>query len=303
MVRDVEIRLFDFYPYRVASSILKSLKDLVKLTDFSTHRKSIAFFVSSTVAKLYYLNIEVEENISIADSFDIRDIIKNKSRDKKYLLLTIDNGTEILFLGKNETIIPIVTTKCRRECFNLHPEKPDPDFIRDIDHGLNIILEAYPLPLVLACNEATGIELSETLKNYSGIAGFLPVDYEKEAIRFSEHVVPVFLDNWNTIREADLLLRIERSIRWQTCFLGISDVYKAVNQKKGNLLIIEKKYTHPAISDANADYSLQDQSIFEKNVFIPDLVDILIERVLDNGGDVEFMEEKLPSRYSQIVLI
>jgi hypothetical protein len=301
MIAAAENKLFESYPSRVANSLLKSLKDLVKLTDFSTRRKSIAYVLSSTVAKLYYLNIEVDENIRTG-LFDVRDVVRSKSKDKKYLLLTVTGTTEKLLLGKNETLIPLVATRSKTNS-SAYSVKPGADFLLDIDNGLDIILEAYPLPLLLACSEDLGIYLSERLDNYYRIAAFLPIDLDIESVNFSEQLVPVFLNNWSCIREADLLLRIDQGIAAGKAAFGITRVYNAIRQKKGKLLIVEKHYRHPAISDENPGSVSAHPSVFEKGILIPDLVDILIEQMIDNGGDVEFIEKKLPSRYEQIVLI
>ena len=76
----------------MALLVLQKLKYIIKNLDFSTHKKSIAIYVSPVFEKVLYLNIEVEERIVLDKSFHIQDLIKNKKELHQYLLLQLTDG-------------------------------------------------------------------------------------------------------------------------------------------------------------------------------------------------------------------
>jgi hypothetical protein len=84
---------------------------------------------------------------------------------------------------------------------------------------------------------------------------------------------------------------------------GIDAVWKDVTNKNGRLLIVEKNYMSPA------RYSIPEDALYvgppeaENRFFIKDAVDDIIEKVLENGGDVEFVDEGILTKHAGIALI
>ena len=69
------------------------------------------------------------------------------------------------------------------------------------------------------------------------------------------------------------------------------------------MLVVEKNYMFPAQHSSSADKIEKLEEPYNRFSYIKDAVDDVIERVLDNGGDVEFVDEGLLKEYEKIVLI
>jgi inosine-uridine nucleoside N-ribohydrolase len=75
---------------------------------------------------------------------------------------------------------------------------------------------------------------------------------------------------------------------------------------KGKLLVIEKNFKYAAEHFMGSDATNKIFKAIEpynKFSYIKDAVDDIIEKVLENGGDVEFVENGLLKEYNQIALI
>ena len=83
----------------------------------------------------------------------------------------------------------------------------------------------------------------------------------------------------------------------------MQEVWKQASAKKGRLLVVEKNYMYPARQGKNKDsiHPMDDSPTNE--FYIKDAVDDVIEKVLANGGDVEFVNEGVLDAYSRIALV
>ena len=85
--------------------------------------------------------------------------------------------------------------------------------------------------------------------------------------------------------------------------MGLDKVWHLASQNKGRLLIVESKYAtsspvwnkHPAF--------FKSDSLYDMTFYIKDEVGEIIEKVLENGGDVEFAEMEVLEEYNHIALI
>ncbi|MEO6219305.1 MAG: hypothetical protein ABIO81_02680, partial [Ginsengibacter sp.] len=83
---------------------------------------------------------------------------------------------------------------------------------------------------------------------------------------------------------------------------GIEDVMSAASLHKGRLLVVEKNYICP-IQHGSEDNI---HSCYAGNInpfYIKNTVDEVIDKVLENGGDVEFVDDNLLQDYQRIALI
>src|ERR1035438_9156837 len=85
----IENDLFGQFSMEMTILVLQKLKMVLKDLNYSTHKKSIAIYVSPVFEKVIYLNIEVEEKVMVGTSFHIRDLVKSKKLSREYLLLQL----------------------------------------------------------------------------------------------------------------------------------------------------------------------------------------------------------------------
>jgi hypothetical protein len=290
-IEKAEKQLLEEYPSYTTRLILKKLNALVKTIDYATHRKSIALFVDASDEKIIYLNILVEEKVIVDKSFEIRDIILNKQLHPKYLLLVIGDEQERLFLGTGDNLMPLIINS------NTTSEG---SFIHQVDDGLSIILKAYPLPLFLACSKTIKEEFLRISKNADKIIEYIPGNYSSAGKAQLKILVRPYLNDWQKIKEKDILFQLQKAIATNKCSLGINEVFAAANKKHGNFLIVERNFTQPAFLNEQGEINTTNTN---NGIYIKDAVDDAMEKVLVDGGDVEFVSDGVLKDYGHIALI
>jgi len=79
--------------------------------------------------------------------------------------------------------------------------------------------------------------------------------------------------------------------------------WKAALHKNCRLLVVEKDFVYPAYVNTNLNVGHQIGSFFNNPFYIKDAVDEVIEKILQNGGDAEFVENDVLTDYGRIALI
>jgi hypothetical protein len=311
LVALTEKHLLKNYPGNTTELLLNKLNALRTELEFSTYKKSIVLNVSPDVQKIFYLDINVDEKIIIGDAFDTRDIVLNKHCNEEYLLLLMGTDKAKLFHVRGVKHSLLINNKrehIRNEKMASNIPEGSNDlltrkFIRHVDDGLSIILKAYPVPLVLACTEEAANNFRHFSKLNEQIIKFIPGNYEEGNASQIKQLMEVCERDWRKVKEGHLLLQVGRAFSHNKCSIGIKEVFKMASQKRGIKLIVEKTYSFPAFTNENKEVSGLDDPIPENSIYIDDAVNEVIEKVLSNSGDVEFVSDGVLDGYFHIALI
>ena len=105
------------------------------------------------------------------------------------------------------------------------------------------------------------------------------------------------------VKQQNILQEIGKAVDYEKVSFGMEDVWEAATHKSCKLLVVERDFVHPAPgTDKINTVSLHD--ITASNPFyIRDAVDNVIEKVLQNGGDIEFIDNDMLKEYGRIALI
>lgn len=302
MLGKVEAALKQNYPDEKAIPVLLKIRSMITNLNYTTHKKSIAIFVSPVIEKIYYLDIPVEEKIIIDDSFEIRDLIFSKKEFHKYLLLVLSKKAAHTYLGNtNEFIKLVINTPDHVTAYktdtpekvanfsdanDLHQHQLE-KFLRHIDSGLGLLLRAYPLPVLVMGDTGLLGEFKKLSQNLEHIIDYIPGNYEEATpAELREKISPLITD-WKHVKQTELLQRLDAARGAGKLAIGVNRVWQEAENKKGHLLVVEKNYMYHA----------------ENAPAIKDVVDDIIEKVLANGGDVEFVDMGILDNYEHIALI
>ena len=317
MLEKAERELLDNYPAEKTLPVLDKLKALVKLLDYATYKKSIAILASPLIAKVYYLDIAVEEKLIIDESFEIRDLVYSKKEIHKYLILVLSSIRSRIFLGNTTQFVRIsFNTPSHVAAYkNDVPEKTgnfsDPSyrkevlldkFLHHIDTGLGHILNAYQLPLFIMGTERTMGHFRKITHNAHRITGWVHGNYEEATETEIRQAIAPHVADWKKVIQGELLQRIDAALSAKKLAIGIRDVWHAAMNNNGRMLVVEKNYTYAARKE-EGERIFSQQSIPNNPLYIKDAVDDVIEKVLQQGGDVSFVDEGLLDPYQHIALI
>lgn len=306
------------YGFKTALPVLVRLRQLFAGLNFNTPKKSIAIFVSPVVDRVYYLEVEMEENIVIDPSFKISDIISCKKEKKEFLMLILNETFSNMYLGDGTSLCLIKSNKIsntpgyenRLEEGSEHgagakaqQEAVVKEFLSQMDMGLSIILTYYPLPVFVIGPQKLLEHFKTITKNEENLLQFIHGDHEEtagsELYCVMEHVV----SNWKSIKQGHLLKQVMHAKAQNRLRTGLRDTLKASVQKKVKLLVVEKQLIY--FSQISKPYSplFKTASAGYENYFIKNDVDEVIKNVLESGGGVEFLDDGLLKNFRHIALI
>lgn len=304
------------WPEETVDTVMKKLNTLVSGLDYNSYRRSLAIFVSPVMEKVIYLSVTVTEKIIIDRSFQIRDVVYNKIEQHKFLLLLLSANTARLYLGDNDKLIRVVCDlpqdihAFENDIAERVSNFSDPaarketvlhKFIHHVDNSLGLILDAYPLPLLVAGTDKLLGYFKMGSQHAARVVSFIKENLMEQSEYELLRVVAPHLSDWHKTKQQDLLLQIDQAKSTGKLVSGIKEVWKAANRSNNRLLVLEKSFSYPA-DQLNADTIAPHTPIGQK-LHVTDAVDDIIEKVLLKGGDVEIVDDGLLSQYGRLVLV
>ncbi|MBK8610671.1 MAG: universal stress protein [Chitinophagaceae bacterium] len=172
-----------------------------------------------------------------------------------------------------------------------------------MDNGLDIILTAYPMPLFIMGVKRVLGHFKKLTKHAGAVIDYIPGHYDNMPLPELKESVEPFIKNWKKVKQQDLLNQLDNAAGKQKLAVGMKDVWRVAMGRKGRLLLVEKNYRYAAEHGSSDEIIYKATEPYNKFSYIKDAVDDVIEKVLENGGDVEFVDEGLLAGYHHIALI
>ncbi|MEP7142275.1 MAG: hypothetical protein ABI707_05375 [Ferruginibacter sp.] len=311
-----ERQLSENYSDEMGTLAMQKLRAIIRDLNFNTHRNSIAIYVSPVFEKVLYLDSVVEERIIVDDSFHIRDLVYSKKQSHKYLVLVLSGKESQVYLGDSASLIRIVSNTSPNAYVNDVPEvaanaldMPEQEetaidhFLQHIDNSLDIILHAYHLPLFVLGTEKILSHFKDLTRHAGSVIEYVDGNYEAATlIQLSGELKPYIAD-WKKVKQKDLLNQLEEAAGKKKLAIGIKDVWREAMCRRGRLLVVEENYMHTEKNGDSEEVIHEEVKPYNKFSYIRDVVDDVIEKVFENGGDVEFVDYNLLKEYQQIALV
>jgi len=313
----VERELLEKYPHEMSMLVTQKLRAIIKNLNFNTHKKSIAIYVSPVFEKVLYLDIPVEEKIMVDGAFEIRDLIYSKKQLHKYLVLLLSSRESRMYLGNSETFVKIISNAHESvyACLNEPPERSEnfsdmserkeivmEKFLHHIDNALDIVLNAYQLPLFVVGTERILGHFKKLTKHTPKVVEYVHGNYEEASLAELKKVLAPHVADWRKVMQKDLLNKLEEAASKKKLATGMKEVWSDAMSHRGRLLLVEKNYMYAA-QQSSEDVIYKAIEPYNHFSCIKDAVDDVIEKVLANGGDVEFVDEGLLKDQHHIALI
>lgn len=314
----VEKELKEHYPVEIALPVINKLKGIIKNLNFNTHKKSIAIYISPVFEKVLYLDIAVEEKIIVDESFEIRDLVYSKKQMHKYLVLVVSGKENRIFLGNSKDFVRIESNHPesvsayvndvpeRVSNFSDMSDRKDviiEKFLLHVDKSLGIILNSYRFPLFVLGPERILGHFKKLTKHAGEIVEYVTGNYDDASPQNLGEVLKPYVADWNKVKQKDILNQLEQAAGKKKLAVGMKEVWQESMNHKGRLLVVEKNYIYVAEHGSREEVIYQAKEPYNKYSYIRDAVDDVIEKVLETGGDVEFVDEGLMADYNQIALV
>jgi hypothetical protein len=223
----IEKELRANYPEEKVETVIKKLRQQIANLNFTTHKKSIALFVSPLIEKVYYLDIPVEEKIIIDESFEIRDLIYCKKQIHKYLLVILHAEWTKVFLGNTTQFIPVVHNAAKT-MHALHRDLPEKtgkfsdehdrkeielnNFLKYTDKGLSLLQRAYGLPLFVLGTSRTLGHFKNVTHNNPHVIEYIPYNVDETTPSELAEVMNPYITDWKRIIQHELLQQVDEAM-------------------------------------------------------------------------------------------
>lgn len=314
----VEKELLENYPDEVSILVMQKLRDIIRSLNYSTHKRSIAIYVSPVFERVIYLDMLVEERITVDDSFEIRDLVLCRKQAHKYLVLLLNGKESRIYLADEDCFTRIVSTtpesvyayinEVPEKVANFSDlagrrEKTMHKFLHYIDNGLAIILNAYQLPLFVLGPERMVGHFKNITKHNTSIIDYVYGSYQDATEKDLQEILGPHVADWKGMKQKELFNKIEEAAGKKKLAVGIRDVWRRAVNHNGRLLILEKDYLYAAEHGSSDDIIYKAIKPYNKFSTIKDAVDDVIEKVLENGGEVEFVERDVLKDYQHIAML
>ena len=176
-------------------------------------------------------------------------------------------------------------------------------FLHHIDNALDIILKAYHLPLfVMGTTKILG-HFKNLTKHAGAVIEYVQGNYEEATLPQLKEMLKPHITDWKKVKQKDLLNQLEEAAGKKKLAVGMRDVWREAMSHKGRLLLVEKNYMYAAQHGSIDEVIYKAIEPYNKFSYIKDAVDDVMEKVLENGGDVEFVDKDVLKDYHQIALI
>lgn len=317
-VDKVEREVMEDFPDELSLLVIGKLQAIIRRLNFNTFKKSVAIFVSPVFEKVLYLDIAVEERIIVDDSFEIRDLVYNRKEIKNFLILQLHNRECHLYLGNSTNLVRIISNNSGSKKEVDHDgqaklsntsdsaglrELELGKFLRHVDNGLGIILKLYPLPLFVMGTERILGYFKKLTKHNGTVIDYIPGNYVNNSILELNEKIGPFVKNWSNVKHRNLLNKLKEATDKKKLAIGMKDVWREAMRKRGRLLLVEKNYMYAAERGSSDEIIYKATEPVNKYSYIKDAVDDVMEKVLENGGDVEFVDAGLLKDFQNIALI
>jgi len=259
----------------------------------------------------------MEEKIVIDPSFEIRDLVYCKKQKIEYLILLLTDKFSRMYLGNSSQLILIKSNTLPIAAAHENDITEQDDnfpvahyrketilekFLHQMDQGLSIVLKSYPLPVFAMGAQRVLGDFKKITTNEKNVVQFVHGNYEKASETEMLLVMEHFISRWKKVKQRHLLNQVEKAKIQNKLAMGVTEALKAANQNKGRLLVVEKNY--PGFSERSEIYDPSYKIDSGDDVFfIKDIIDDIIEKVYESGGDVEFVDEGSLKNYGHISLI
>lgn len=297
--------------------VLQKLRNLVKGLNYSTYKKSIAIYMSPVFEKVLYLDFPVEMRITVGEPLDIRSSVLAKKELCQYLVLLIDEACSSIYLGRYLHLSKIKSNIPYTNFEEVESIK-DPQLVEKVqnpndgrltglvyasDQGLTEMLASYPFPVFAVGPKEIIDRFKEMTTNNRNILEFRSTGtgFQSEA-ELSELVQP-FVADWKRLKKKYLNQQVDNATHDHKLAEGIGNIWKMASANRGRILIVESDYKYSAqlLEDKDGLYTSKESNHVYSH--INDTVDEIIETVLENGGDVEFVKKDELNNHKHVVLI
>ncbi|AEV98624.1 hypothetical protein A4D02_21230 [Niastella koreensis] len=309
--------------------LILAMGDLYEQIDFMHNAAGIGVFASAHVKKLIPFFFPVKERVTIAQTFDIRDLLYESYYDTPYVVLQLSQKETKLYNGHLNWLIAIADSDFPHKNedeyeYSRHSRgnsNAGHSFVKEIEKNRSAVEEirfkrffretdkllnnylGNKIPLIVMGDNKDLSYFRQITTHEDNIACNVPGSYanynEHDLGALTWQAMKLFLDN-----NKDRVLRDFNEKTGQGLGItGLDNIWKAVQEGRGFKLLVEKDYAVPGYLPDHEDYDLVLHEPKQAHRILPDAVNSLIILMLEKNGEVIMVENDALRDHKRIALI
>ena len=304
-----ERRLLQQYTRQRALPVIRQLGQLIATLNYATHKRSLALFVSPETSSTLYFDEPVDKKVLVDSDFRVLDLAATRDTNVPYFALLLSGRQSKMYQSDGLRLKLIKSNGLKPAYAYTHqlPEKvanfSDPaarkedlldKFLHHMDEGLSTILDGCPLPVFVIATDRVAGRFSRITRNARHIALYIQKNCLNDTVEELLGTLQPYQNDWRIVRQQMVLKHVEIALETGKLSSGIEAVDKAAHGKNSRLLVVERDFGvpfGPTFSENNKAFYLHDH------------VDAIVKKVLENGGQVEWVSEGLLADKGHIALI
>ncbi len=309
--------------------LLKKLEVLAHTIDYNHNLEGLGLYVSENVELLVKFPFQVQEKIVVGDNFEIRDLVLYTQLTRPYLALMVSekqirllssNGAapkeitgEDFPMGYDETYLYNTPSRGSSQPFNAQMRSFEHDkskieeircknFFRAADENLSKFM-IHDTPLVVMGAEKVLSWYEDVTSFHNHIVDRIHGNYEHTSIAEISAMMASAMEAKVKRNVESLIAEFRERVGEGRGVSGIQEVWTVASEGRGWKLVVEKQYKIPGFLKEGNDIFLLLAPDKSPHTTLADAVDDVMERVLENGGNVYFADKDQLAEFGRIVLI
>lgn len=315
MVAEAKTRLAAEYDEAIAKNLGAKLDKLAEEIDIKYNLEGLVLFVDANHAEFVRVPVELNDRIIIDTTFATRPLFRALNLETRYYVLVLSKdkarllkATAANFEEECEGDFPMENTDLHAA--NRHEAaKADRqtnlqlEFLNRVDKAVNKAHLLDPLPIYVAADTALYGQYLKVADRPNTLFGDLSLgNKDAKPAQVIKEVWPAIMEQTkgrNLARKQEL----EKAIGSGKVLADYSEVWKALEEGKGQTLFVQQGLFQAAKVDADGNVSLIEKADISSKEEIDDIIDEMIEKNSLTGGDVVFLPKEELKDFQGIALV
>ena len=314
LVRDAETRLLADLDKREATAIIEKIKTLANSIDHKHNLESLVLFVNENIAEFVRLPINVENRVVIDETFATRDLIRALNSEYSYYVLVLNRDKARLIEAYNDRVTKEVTSGFPIDNENLYPSKTSEaaiaarqsnlqrEFFNTVDKSLVDVLKEKNLPVIIHTEESNYSEYLKIADRKEAIVGHVSGNRQSDKDHHIIDEVWPYAKGLNEKRREKRVAELKAAASSNNFLTDYNEIWKALENGNGKTIFVQQGFFQPARIE-NGSLELVSQEDASKEGVVDDIIDEMIEKILNVGGDAVFLAAEDLKDYQGLVLI
>lgn len=314
LLKEAEKRIVKEFEKKSVQPLLTKIAVIPDEIDHNYNLDSLHIYISKKTKEIIRTTWPVTENkITIAETFDIRPLIKTMNRSEEYLILLLSQGGAKLYKALNDAVIdeilnndfpfpknPHYVTNNEKKSDSKLLDNLVREYFNTIDKAVIKVSQETELPCVIISTEENYNFLMQVSDNHETYIGHAPINYNKTETHHIAQQGWEIIKAWQVLRRSQAINEMKEAISKSLVLTDLREINQAAIDGRGDLLIIYEDFSKSTLMTD------EELSIIKTNPSSQNSMDDLINKiawdVLSKKGRVFFTTKEEIKDLGEIVL-